>query len=248
LRQGDNPVVLLSAGIGATPVLAMLQALAAATSPREVWWIHGVRDGGEMPFAEEVRACLKILARSHRHIRYSAPRADDRPAVDFDAAGRVSVSVLQALGSELRGADFYLCGPPGFMTDLLAGLAAWGVAANRIHSELFGAGPAFTPGVAVSPPKAPHALPGAAGAGPMVSFARSGLTVRGRPDIQSILDLAEACDVPVRWACRTGVCHSCETALIAGSVEYRTEPVEPPADGNVLICCSTPKDDIVIDL
>jgi ferredoxin-NADP reductase len=248
LQPGDNTVILLSAGIGATPVLAMLHALAAALSPREVWWIHGSRDGGDQPFAGEVRTCLEALPRSHRHIRYSAPRADDRLAVDFDAAGRVSVSVLQELGSMLRDADFYMCGPPAFMADLMAGLTAWGVAPNRIHSELFGAGPMFTPGIAASAPKAPHLPPGAVGAGPLVSFARSGLNVRCGPDVQSILELAEACDVPVRWSCRAGVCHNCETALIAGSVEYGTEPVEPPADGNVLICCSKPKDDIVIDL
>jgi ferredoxin len=81
-----------------------------------------------------------------------------------------------------------------------------------------------------------------------VSFARSGLNVRWAPDFQSLLELAEACDVPVRWACRTGVCHTCETGLISGSVVYRPDPVEPPADGNLLICCSRPKDDIALDL
>ena len=125
LKPGDDPVVLLSAGVGATPVLAMLHALAAAASPREVWWIHGAQDGGEHPFAEEVRARLKTLPHTHSHIRYSAPSPTDRPAVDFDAPGRVSASILQELGVP-READFYLCGPPPFMTDLTAGLAAWG--------------------------------------------------------------------------------------------------------------------------
>lgn len=248
LRPGDDPVVLMSAGIGATPVLAMLQALAAATSPRKIWWIHGAHDGAEHSFAEEVTACLKVLPRSRRHIRYSAPRAADRPGVDFDAPGRVSASVLQELADELRAADCYVCGPPEFMTDLMSGLATAGVAANRVHSELFGAGPVSTPGIAATRPQAPHVPTGAAAAGPLVAFSRSGLSVRCGPDFQSILELPEACDVPVRWACRTGVCHSCETALIAGNIEYRPEPVEPPADGNVLICCSTPKGDIVVDL
>ncbi len=247
LGPGGGPVILLSAGIGATPVLAMLHALAAAMSPREVWWIHGAHDGGEHPFAEEVRARLKALPHSHRHIRYSSPGPADRPTVDFDAPGRVSVPALQELGVP-RDADFYLCGPPAFMTDLTASLAAWGVAANRIHSETFGAGPALTPGTAASPLKPPHLPAGAVGTGPLVSFARTGLNVRWGPAFQSILELAEACDVPVRWSCRTGVCHNCETALIAGAVGYRPDPVEPPADGNVLICCSKPQGDVVIDL
>ncbi|HEX3984219.1 MAG TPA: MOSC and FAD-binding oxidoreductase domain-containing protein, partial [Acidisoma sp.] len=247
LQPGGGPVILLSAGIGATPVLAMLHALAAAMSPREIWWIHGARDGGEHPFAEEVRACLKALPHSHRHIRYSAPGPTDRPAADFDAPGRVSLPALQELGVP-RDADFYLCGPPVFMTDLTAGLAAWGVAGNRIHSETFGAGPAFTPGTVAAALKPPHVPDGPAGAGPLVSFARTGLNVRWGPAFTSILELAEACDVPVRWSCRTGVCHNCETALIAGAVGYRPDPVEPPGGGNVLICCSKPQGDIVIDL
>ncbi len=247
LEPGDGPVVLLSAGIGATPVLAMLHVLAAEISSREVWWIHGAHDGNEHPFAAEVLARLKTLPHTHRHIRFSAPRPADRPDTDFDATGRVSVPVLRELGVP-RDADFYFCGPPAFLTDLADGLAAWGVAGNRTHSETFGAGPAMTPGIAAAPLKPPHLPAGAVGDGPLVSFARSGLNVRWGSAFQSILELAEACDVPVRWACRSGVCHNCETALVAGAVGYRPDPVDPPADGNVLICCSTPQGDIAIDL
>jgi ferredoxin len=122
------------------------------------------------------------------------------------------------------------------------------VTADRIHTETFGAGPSLTPGVASTPHKPPHLPDGPAGAGPLVSFARSGLNVRWGAPFQSLLELAEACDVAVRWSCRTGVCHNCETALVAGAVGYQLDPVEPPADGNVLICCSQPQGDIVIDL
>ena len=134
------------------------------------------------------------------------------------------------------------------MADLSSGLASWGVGSNRIHTELFGPQPSLTPGVAASPLKPPHPPTGPAGSGPLVSFARSGLTVRWGPPYKSLLELAEACDVPVRWACRTGVCHNCETALIAGAVTYQLDPVDPPADGDVLICCSQPRGDIALDL
>ena len=247
LRPGDGPVVLLSAGIGTTPVLAMLHALTAAKSPREVWWLHGARDRGEHSFAEEVRAALQALPRAHSHIRYSAPGAGDRLGVDFDAPGRLGASVIAELGVP-READFYLCGPTAFMADLPAGLAGWGVSSNRIHTEMFGAGPSLTPGIAASPSKPPHLPAGPAGSGPLVSFARSGLNVRWGPPFQSLLELAEACDVPVRWSCRTGVCHNCETALVAGNVSYQFDPVDPPAVDHVLICCSQPAADIVIDL
>ena len=247
LQPGDGPVVLLSAGIGATPVLAMLHALAAANSPRQVWWLHSARDRKEHAFAEEVRAALKGLPGAHSHIRYSAPGPGDRPGVDFDAAGRFGVPVFTTLGVP-QDADFYMCGPAAFMTDMSAGLAGLGIAGNRIHTELFGAGPSLTPGIAVTPQKPPHPPAGPVGSGPLVSFARSGLNIRWGPPFQSLLELAEACDVPVRWSCRTGVCHNCETAVVAGAVAYQLDPITPPAAGNVLICCSRPEGDIVIDL
>jgi ferredoxin-NADP reductase len=247
LQPGDGPVVLLSAGIGATPVLAMLHALAAVKSARQVWWLHGARERGDHPFADEVRALLKALPGAHSHIRYSAPGPGDRPGIDFDAPGRIGAPVLAELGVP-RDADFYLCGPPAFMAEFPAGLAGWGVSSTRIHSEIFGAGPSRTPGIAVASQRPPHLPTGPAGSGPLVSFARSGLNVRWGSPFDSLLELAEACDVPVRWSCRTGVCHSCETALISGGVRYRPDPVDPPAAENVLICCSQPEADIVIDL
>ena len=247
LRPDDGPVILLSAGIGATPVLAMLLALAAAKSPRRVWWLHGARDRGEHPFADEVRAALKALPHAHSHVRYSAPGPGDRLGVDFDARGRLSVAVLAEL-SVPSDADFYLCGPAAFMADLSAGFAGRGVSSNRIHTEIFGAGPSLTPGVAATPRKPPHLPTVPVGSGPLVSFARSGLNVRWGPPFRNLLELGEACDVPVRWSCRSGVCHKCETALIAGAVSYQLDPVDPPAADNVLICCSQPEADIVIDL
>ncbi len=247
LRPGDTPVVLLSAGIGVTPVLAMLHALAAEASMREIWWLYGTRNGREHPFAEEARGLLKALPHHRSYICYSSPDPEDQPQIDFDASGRLNMRVLQERNLPLDG-DFYICGPSTFMGDLTAGLVANGVARDRIHTEMFGAGPSNTPGIAASPRLSPHLPAGPAGSGPMVSFARSGLNVRWGSSFQSLLELAEACNVPVRWACRTGVCHTCETGLVAGNIGYRPEPVDAPADGNLLICCSQPGGDVVIDL
>ena len=247
LRPGDGPVALVSAGIGVTPVLAMLHALAVEGSTRDIWWLYGARNGREHPFAVETRGLLKTLARSHSHIRYSAPDAGDRSPADFDAPGRLNMQALQEL-SLPRDGDFYICGPSAFMNDLTAGLAAWGVAPDRVHTEIFGSHPPVTPGVAAAPCRPPHRPGGPIGGGPLVSFARTGLNVPWRATFQSLLELAEACDVPTQWACRTGVCHTCETNLVAGTVRYRPDPIDRPADGNVLICCSQPEGDVVIDL
>jgi len=247
LRPGDTPVILLSAGIGVTPVLAMLHALAAEASSREIWWLYGTRNGREHPFAEEARGLLAALPHRHSHITYSAPDPADRPNVDFDAHGHLDMQALQKLNLP-RDGDFYICGPAAFMNDLTAGLAALGIERDRIHTELFGAGPSVTPGVVASKRPPPHLPAENAGTGALVSFARSGLSVRWGPAFRNLLELAEACDVPVRWSCRTGVCHTCETALVAGSVGYQPDPIDAPADGNVLICCAQPEGDIVIDL
>lgn len=247
LRSNDGPIVLLSAGVGATPVIAMLHALAAENSAREVWWLHGARCGHEHPFAQEVRDLLKALPHSHSHVSFSSPDREDRQGVDFDAAGHLDIEVLRELNVP-RHANFYICGPSAFMGDLSAGLAAWGVIADQIHMELFGPSPAITPGIATSPSRPPHLPDEPSSAGPLVSFARSGLSVHWGSSFQSLLEIAEACDVPTRWSCRTGVCHTCETGLVTGTVEYQPDPIDPPATGNTLICCSRPTGDVVLDL
>jgi ferredoxin-NADP reductase len=247
LQPGDGPLVFLSAGIGVTPVLAMLHALSAAASTREIWWLYGARRGREHPFAVEARKLLATLPDHHHYICYSAPDPEDRLGVDFDAPGRLSGKVLQDLGVP-RGADFYLCGPSVFMDSLTDALGAMGVAPDHVHREAFGPRDSSTPGVAPVPQRPPHMPAGVMGAGPLVTFARSGIAVRWSPTFPSVLEFAEACDVPVRWSCRAGVCHSCETALLSGAIAYQPEPVDPPPEGNVLICCCRPAEDLVIDL
>jgi ferredoxin-NADP reductase/MOSC domain-containing protein YiiM len=247
LRPGQEPVLLISAGVGATPVLAMLHALAADRSTRDIWWLHGARRRADEPFAAESRALLASLPGAHRHICYSSPGPDDVQGRDYDTAGRLSAPVLAALDLP-RDADAYLCGPPAFMADISAALAAAGMQAARIRTEVFGAGPSQTPGITPVSARRPHPPAGQPGSGPLVTFARSDLNARWDTGYASLLEFAEACDVPVRWSCRTGVCHTCETAVISGTVSYAPAPVEDPADGSALICCSQPRDDLVLDL
>jgi ferredoxin-NADP reductase/MOSC domain-containing protein YiiM len=246
LRSGSEPIVLLSAGVGVTPVLAMLHALASQKSSHPVWWLYAARNREEHPFRDESRALLKQLKYGHSYIHYSRPGPADQRGVDFDAAGHLAVSAFDQIGVPHEG-QFYLCGPPAFLRELTAGLAAWGVAADHIHTEIFGTLDAITPGMKAET-HSPHVPAGPAGFGPKVSFARSGVTLPWDARYGSLLELAEACDVPVRWSCRTGVCHTCETALIAGDVDYDPELLDPPAQGDALICCSRPRGGVVLDL
>jgi ferredoxin len=187
------------------------------------------------------------LPDSRSHIFYSTPGPDDRLGVDYDRQGRLSVEALREMDLPTGGLAF-VCGPQLFMDGMSDALAACGIAPADIHTERFGAYAAITPGIDAAESSVPHPPPGPAGSGPVVQFARSALSASWRSSDTTLLEFAEACDVPARWSCRTGVCHTCETALLSGRVDYATEPLEPPADGNVLLCISRPAEDVVIDL
>jgi ferredoxin-NADP reductase/MOSC domain-containing protein YiiM/ferredoxin len=248
LQSGDRPVALLSAGIGATPVLAMLYAMQSARSTRPVLWLHAARDGSHLPFAAEVRRLVSDLGRGRAYVCFSQPEVADRLGTDFDAVGRLSRAMFDNVGL-IPDTDVYLCGPSRFMADMRAALTEFGVKPDHIHVEIFNGGESSTPGIAGGVMKTPHRPPLDLETGPLVSFARSGIAAHWNPSAyQSLLELAEACDVPVRWACRTGVCHNCESGLISGNVAYEPQPLDPPATGNLLICCSRPVGDIVVDL
>ena len=249
LADADTPVLLVSAGVGATPVLAMLQALAAEHSRRPVWWLHAARNSENHPFADEVRALLPRLPAGRSFVCYSRPLSTDRRGVDYTMAGRLGPEVVRGLKPP-PDAEAYICGPDAFMEDMTGALEACGLPSSQIHTEVFGSVSAINPGVVTGSVRAPHQPdhPAEGAPGPSVSFVRSGLTVSWHPGYRTLLELAEACDVPVRWSCRTGVCHTCETALLAGQVDYSPQPVDPPAEENALICCSAPTADLVLDL
>jgi ferredoxin-NADP reductase/MOSC domain-containing protein YiiM/ferredoxin len=246
LRAGQRPIVLVSAGVGATPVLAMLHALAAAGSPREVWWVHGARSRDEHAFGPEVDELLGSLPNAHRIVSYSRPEPGQTPGEGFDAVGRLTIDTLTA-ASTPADADYYLCGPAAFMGSLSAALTAGGTPPEHVVTETFGAVAAVAPGISGQRP-APHPPADPRGAGPPVSFSRSNLTVAWDPSYGSLLDLAEACDVPVGFGCRNGVCHSCETGLLDGEITYTTEPLETPADDRVLVCCAQPAGAVILEL
>ena len=248
LQSGERLVVLLSAGIGATPVLAMLHSLAAERSTKQILWLHAARDREHHPFAAEVRRLMLALTHARSYVCYSRPGSHDHLGEDFDATGHLSRSVFDDAGVS-PDADVYLCGPNRFMADMKNALSMLGVAPERLHVEIFNGSESMTPGVVGDATRPPHLPKDGAKTGPLISFARSGIAAHWDASAyQNILELAEACDVPVRWSCRTGVCHNCESGLVSGAVAYSPEPLDKPADGNLLVCCSQPIRDVVIDL
>jgi len=249
LDGGMGSVVFLSAGIGVTPVLSMLHNLASKSPQqgRQVWWFYGARNLEEHPFSREVRNLLESLPHCHSLIGYSQPERSDRIGVDYDFQGHLGLSSLEQMNVP-KESNFYLCGPARFLAELNASLVSYGVLENRIHSEVFGAGSSVTPGIANAQAGSPHPPPGDAGKGPTVAFTRSGLSVPWDDKFRSLLELAEACNVPVKWSCRAGVCHMCECGLVDGKLLYSPDPLDQPALGNALICCSTPMEAVALDL
>jgi ferredoxin-NADP reductase len=231
-EASTRAVALVSAGVGITPLLAMLESLALARSQREVWWVHTARSGEEHAFRNEVQRLIAHLANAHVHVRYTRPGPNDVSGRDYDAGGRLSAADLIELGIP-ADAEFYLCGPTAFLADLREGLDAAGAA--HVQSESFGGGQ-------------PAAAPLASASAGAVDFARSGRQVAWDGGFTSLLDLAEASDIPANSSCRAGSCHECATRLLAGRVRYATEPMAAPADGQVLLCCAQPEGEVVLDL
>ena len=235
LTEDAGPVVLLSAGVGVTPVLAMLNALAKRRSDREIWWLHTTRDAETLAFSAEVSDLIAELPHARQQVFYTS------------AVGRLDARAIADLGLP-PDATVYMCGPDGFMSDMRGALTDAGIDASHIHTELFGALPPINPGIVDKSTGRPHPPPGLAGSGPPVSFSRSGLTVNWSAEYGGILEFAEACDVPTRFSCRSGVCHTCVTQVIAGRTSYTQPPLELPSEGTVLICVAEPTSDLVLDL
>jgi ferredoxin-NADP reductase/MOSC domain-containing protein YiiM/ferredoxin len=248
LRTGRAPAVLVSGGIGITPVLPMLQQLIADGEDRDIWWLHATRSVEEYPLVAEVHALAERTPYLHAHtwVTRSDPAGQGSTALGSWHRGRMTTEALTALDLP-RDAHAYLCGPSAFIDAVTQSLVEVGLAPSAVSSELFGTLASLNPGVVGEQAQTPH-LPELSGDGPLVTFTRSLLEVPWSDSYRSLLELAEACSVPTRWSCRTGVCHNCVTPLVSGTVTYVEQPLTDPDPGTALICCSRPDGEVVLDL
>jgi len=237
--QSPRPVLLLSAGVGITPMIAMANALAAAAGDggrtRPVFFVHGARNGRAMAFADHLRALAAQQDDFHLHVCFSRPDDADRLGESHDSEGRIDAGLLRRL-LPLDDYDVYLCGPPGFMQAVYDDLRALGVGDDRIRAEAFG--PA---GLARRPADAAAGRPAVvADAAVPVTFADSGVEATWNADSGSLLELAEAAGLSPDFACRSGVCGTCATRLVAGAVAYTQAPLATPSEDEILLCCAVP--------
>ena len=246
-QESERAVVLLSGGVGLTPMVCMMNAIVRSGSQRPVWFVHGVRNGREHAMGEHARRTAKSTENVHVHIGYSDPEPNDVVGRDYDSQGRVDIPLLKQL-LPFDDYDFYLCGPPPFMKSLYRGLLSLNVPEARIHYEFFGPGSILQDNAEpVGQGEAPSAEAELVG-GIQVDFARSGVTVGWDPSCDSILDLAEQQGLSPDYSCRSGICHTCIADLTDGEVDYLEAPLDEPGPGQVLICCARPRTSLVIEI
>jgi ferredoxin-NADP reductase len=240
----ETPVVLLSGGVGLTPMVSMLNAIVESGKKRPVWFIHGTRNGIHHAMCKHMRQVAAENDHVTVHISYSLPLPEDIKGRDYDSTGHVTVDLLKKLLPN-KDKGFYLCGPPPFMKSLIKDLQEWGVPENRIRFELFGPATLLQEGARPKRPKKKVDL--SEGAFEVV-FLQSGITAKWDPEYENLLDFAEDQGVFPDFSCRSGICHSCMHELLEGKVDYAIEPLDPPYPGQVLLCCARPKSDLVIDV
>ena len=245
--ESDRSLVLLSAGVGLTPLISMANAVVRRGSNRPVWFIHGARNGREHAMGEHMRRLAQEHENVHVHIRYSRPDSTDVEGRDYDSLGHIDIALLKQV-LPFDDYEFYLCGPTPFMRSLYCGLLALGVSDTRIHYEFFGPGSLLTEEAGPCGQAPARTADQELGGELQVTFARSGVTATWDPKCETILDLAEHHGLSPDYSCRSGICHTCMCELVDGEVEYLEEPLDPPDSGSVLICCSRPKSSLVIDV
>lgn len=232
------PIVLISGGIGITPMLSILDSVLRRGVGREVWLYYGVRNGAEHVMKEHLQTLSSKHPNFHLQVCYSAPDATDVEGSDYSHRGRIDVPLLRNT-LKLARYQFYVCGPKPMMESLVPGLQEWGVDSGDIYYESFG------PATLVS--RKEPARPGGNTRPVTVTFRRSGRSLTWDPAADSLLGFAEANAVDVTSGCRAGSCGSCQTALRTGEVDYTQQPDADIAPGHCLLCIATPRGDLVLD-
>lgn len=270
-ESSQRPVVLLSGGVGQTPLLAMLHRL-LKHSQRKVYVIHACDNSAVHAFADEMRELVAQRDGVRLYFCYRNPTEDDEQAGLHHVAGLITREQLQRW-LPLDDYEFYLCGPGAFMQSNYGVLRSLGVARERIHYEFFGpatvlentlagdveasvvqpeTGPAVLGGGATASASAPESLAAVDGivtdVTQTVTFLPDGRQAQWHEDCPSLLDLAEETGLSPDFNCRAGLCNTCMCTLVSGEVDYFEEPLDPVPEGKVLLCCSRPRGPVAVEL
>jgi ferredoxin-NADP reductase/phenylpropionate dioxygenase-like ring-hydroxylating dioxygenase large terminal subunit len=238
-RSSDRPVVLISGGIGITPMMAITNFLLAegrrTAKFRPIYFVHCARNSRVHTFRDYLREVAMMHPSLKLHVCYSDPTAEDQRATVYDSRGRLtSAAILEIVDGS--ACDFYLCGPSSFMQDMYSGLIDRGVPSERIHYESFGSATVHKPASVRLP--VPVTIVGETVG---VQFARSGVAAQWSNASGTLLELAESVGLAPVFGCRSGICGSCGVRVSDGAVVYIEEPLAPCEPGVVLLCSSIPR-------
>jgi ferredoxin-NADP reductase len=237
--QKSLPAVLISNGVGITPMISMAKAVTRLNPDRPLWFLHGARDASFHAFREEVSAIAAQNPNLTVHYAYSRPRAED--AGHHHSVGYVDTALIQSL--VMQDAEYFLCGSPPFMEAIRAGLRAANVPESRVFFEMFTKASKSTSDRPLAEVNGNNIETAA------IVFAQSNQTIAWSADADSLLEFAEANGLNPPYSCRQGICGTCECKLLEGEVEYQTTPTATVEDGSVLICIAKPKTaNVVLDL
>jgi len=226
------PAVLISNGVGITPMLSMVKACSRLNPNRPIWFLHGARDGRFHAFRDEVLAIAQQNPNLHVHFCYSRPRQEDEG--HYHSVGYVDAALVKSLVQQ--EAEYFLCGSPPFMESIMAGLKESGVASSSVLFESFG-----KPMKATVEKQLPAVSRDEEVAAAEIIFAKSGKTLTWHEGEGTILEFAEANNLDPAYSCRAGICGTCQCKIQAGEVTYQEPPTAEIDDGAVLICISKPK-------
>jgi ferredoxin-NADP reductase len=233
-------VVLISGGVGVTPMISMLNAIIDSGGKTEVWFFLGARSGADHIFKDYLQQAAARHENLRLHVCYSRPEKTDVIGRDYQHNGRVTADLLKQLLPS-NNYDFFLCGPGPFMNSITGGLIAWGVPEKDIHYEAFG--PATIKKTAPPPTPAETTMLSKL----QVTFSRQGRTFPWNPGLSSLLDFAESHGAKIDAGCRAGNCGTCLVAIKSGSVEYLAPAGAGAEQGSCLACICKPTTDLVID-
>jgi ferredoxin-NADP reductase len=235
--QKSLPAVLISNGVGITPMVSMAKAVTHLNRDRPLWFFHGARDGRFHAFRDEISQIAAQNPNLQIHFAYSRPRPEDRG--QYHSEGYIDVDLLRSLITE--DAEYFLCGSPPFMDSIRQGLREHGIPDHRVYFEMFSKAPPTQSSQFVT-------VRTVAG-GAEVVFQQSGKTESWQDTADNLLEFAEDQGLNPPYSCRQGICGTCECRLLEGEVGYSAPPTAAIAEGSVLICIARPKTNrVVLDL
>ena len=222
------PAVLISNGVGITPMISMAIACCYLNPNRPIWFVHGTRNRLSHAFRDDILALAQKHPNLHVHFTYSRPQPEDNGF--YHSEGYVdSQKIKQLVGKE---AEFFLCGSPSFIQSLQSGLKMWGVPDNQVFYESFErkASNSIEPQIATDK--------GITEA--QIVFAESNRKLTWTINDGTLLEFAEANDIYPPFSCRSGICGTCMCKILEGEVAYEQVPTAAIEPGSALICISKP--------